>query len=130
MAPVRDAADEMHVDLGGRIPHVWVHMDEGRLSTLDLVSPGLTLFTGPESARREAAPSGGPPVTVRRLDAISARALGIRGAGELLVRPDGAPSSVRCAPSGPTRQALSSSVRIDWTGPARWRAASAMLRQP
>ena len=65
------------------------------MSTLDLVSPGLTLFTGPESAAREAEPAGGPPVTVRRLDVISARALGIRGDGSLLVRPDGAPAQLR-----------------------------------
>ena len=49
---VRDAADELHVDLGGRIPHVWVQTDEGRVSTLDLLSPGLTLFTGPEICRK------------------------------------------------------------------------------
>ena len=88
----RDAADELHVDLGGRIPHVWVHADEGRVSTLDLLGPGLTLFTGPDRRRAEARPAGGPPVTVRRLDAISARAIGIRGDGALLVRPDGAPA--------------------------------------
>jgi hypothetical protein len=74
---------------------VWVQTDEGRVSTLDLVSPGMTLFTGPEPAAREAEPAGGPPVTVRRLDAISARALGIRGAASLLVRPDGAPAQLR-----------------------------------
>ena len=61
----RDAADELHVDLGGRIPHVWVHADEGRVSTLDLLGPGLTLFTGPDSRAWEAQPAGGPPVTVR-----------------------------------------------------------------
>jgi 2-polyprenyl-6-methoxyphenol hydroxylase-like FAD-dependent oxidoreductase len=88
----REAADELHVDLGGRIPHVWVHSDEGRVSTLDLLSPGLTLFTGPDPAVRETQPVGGPPVTVRRLDAISARSIGIRGNGALLVRPDGTPA--------------------------------------
>lgn len=35
-------------DLGGRIAHIWVPSDEGRASTLDLVGPGLTLFTGPQ----------------------------------------------------------------------------------
>jgi 2-polyprenyl-6-methoxyphenol hydroxylase-like FAD-dependent oxidoreductase len=88
----RDAADELHVDLGGRIPHVWVRSDGGRASTLDLLSTGLTLFTGPDSPCKTARPAGGPPVTVRRLDAISARAIGIRGPGGLMVRPDGTPA--------------------------------------
>jgi putative polyketide hydroxylase len=85
---VRQAADELHVDLGGRIPHVWVDVEGRRVSTLDLLGPGLTLFTGPDSATPGR--NGGPPITVRRLDAISARAMGIRGRGGLLVRPDGA----------------------------------------
>ena len=88
----RDAGDELHVDLGGRIPHVWVKSDEGRTSTLDLLSPGFTLFTGPDGAPPEAQRPGGPPATVRRLDSISARAMGIRGQGALLVRPDGTPA--------------------------------------
>jgi putative polyketide hydroxylase len=90
----REAADEVHVDLGGRIPHAWVPGDEGRVSTLDLLTPGLTLFTGPDSTLSEAPPAGGPPVTIRRLDAISARAIGIRGHSALLVRPDGTPAQL------------------------------------
>jgi putative polyketide hydroxylase len=90
----RETADELHVDLGGRIPHVWVHSDQGRVSTLDLLTPGLTLFTGPDSSPWEAHPHGGPPVTVRRLDAITARSIGIRGRGALLVRPDGTPAQL------------------------------------
>jgi 2-polyprenyl-6-methoxyphenol hydroxylase-like FAD-dependent oxidoreductase len=89
----RDAADELHVDLGGRIPHVWVRAGSGRVSTLDLLSRGLTLFTGLDHAEHEEArPAGGPPVTVRRLDAVSARSIGIRGRDALLVRPDGTPA--------------------------------------
>jgi putative polyketide hydroxylase len=90
----REAADELHVDLGGRIPHVWVPSATGRVSTLDLLGPGLTLFTGPDSAPWEAHPNGGPPVTVRRLDAISARSIGVHGRGGLLVRPDGTPAQL------------------------------------
>ena len=90
----RETADELHVDLGGRIAHVWVPSAGTRVSTLDLLGPGLTLFTGPDSAASQAPVNGGPPVTVRALDAISARSIGIRGRGALLVRPDGAPAGL------------------------------------
>jgi putative polyketide hydroxylase len=90
----REAADELHVDLGGRIPHVWVHSDEGRVSTLDLLGPGLTLFTGPDSAPWAPRAIGGPPVTVRQLDAVGARSIGIRDRSALLVRPDGTPAQL------------------------------------
>jgi putative polyketide hydroxylase len=90
----RAAADELHVDLGGRIPHVWVRSEEGRTSTLDLLSTGLTLFTGPDALPRTPGALHGPPVAVRPLDAMSARAIGIRGAGALLVRPDGTPAGL------------------------------------
>jgi putative polyketide hydroxylase len=91
----RDAADELHVDLGGRIPHVWVPTDEGRVSTLDLLGPGLTVFTGPDAPRHDADEPGGPPITIRRLDAIAARSIGIHGSGALIVRPDGTPAQLR-----------------------------------
>jgi putative polyketide hydroxylase len=84
----REAADELHVDLGGRIPHVWVHADGARVSTLDLVGPGLTRFTGPHPDPAGAPRAGGAPVTTRPLDAIGARALGIRDGRALVVRPD------------------------------------------
>ena len=87
---VRDAAEELHVDLGPRIPHVWIGAGEDRRSTLDLLGPGLTLFT--ESNRGDGdRPIARTPVTVRRLPAIAARALGIGRRGSLLVRPDGVP---------------------------------------
>jgi putative polyketide hydroxylase len=105
---VRDAVDELHVDLGPRIAHLWIPWGDGRRSTLDLLGAGLTQFTGPDGAgtagpdrRGEARPDRGPeaaytggrtPVTVRRLPAITARALGIGGQASLLVRPDGVPA--------------------------------------
>ena len=85
----RDPAEEVHVDLGGRLHHVWV---AGGVSTLDLLGEGLTAFTGPWEAEP---PRADAPVTMRRLDAIAARALGVPHGGLLVVRPDGMTGTVR-----------------------------------
>jgi putative polyketide hydroxylase len=91
----RDTIEEIHVDLGGRIAHLWVETEDGRMSTLDLVGDGLTLFTGTDTeppAGASASADGSAPVTVRRLPAVATRALGIAPGGSLLVRPSGVPA--------------------------------------
>ena len=92
---VREAADELHADLGGRLPHVWLPGAGRRVSTLDLLGPGLTLFTGPGDlawVEAAAAGAGALPLDVRELSTLTARAMGIRGGGALLARPDGTPA--------------------------------------
>ena len=88
----RDPIDEIHVDLGGRIPHLWVDGAEGRTSTLDLVGDGLTLFIAADSGPPASAPTGSAPVEVRPLPAVTARALGIAPGDSLLVGPDAVPA--------------------------------------
>jgi putative polyketide hydroxylase len=89
----RPAINETQVDLGGRIAHHWLATDTGRVSTLDLIGSGLTLFTGADRGAWSRAAASQPdtmPMAVRPLEPVAARALGIVGSGALLVRPDGA----------------------------------------
>jgi putative polyketide hydroxylase len=91
----RDTIDEIHIDLGGRIAHLWLPAGDERISTLDLVGDGLTLFTGPDTEpppQASASADGSAPVTVRGLPAVTARALGIAPGGSLRVRPSGVPA--------------------------------------
>jgi putative polyketide hydroxylase len=89
---VLDAPAGLSTDVGGRIAHVWIPRRDGLVSTLDLLGRGLTLFVGPDwSGSFSTFPAASPPVDVERLDAITARALGLTTAGWLLARPDGQP---------------------------------------
>ena len=87
---ILSTAVALTADVGGRIPHVWVPRDRRRVSTLDLLGEGLTLFIGPAADdRAPVGRDGAPPVTVERLDAIGARGLGLATRGSLLATPDG-----------------------------------------
>jgi putative polyketide hydroxylase len=77
---LRPPETEVRADLGGRIPHVAT--EHG--STLDLLVPGLTLFT---RGRPPALARSRIPVTVRHVDALTARAL----TAPVLTRSDGVP---------------------------------------
>jgi len=89
----RPTDQELPVDLGGRIPHAWLPAGAGGISTLDLLGPGLTLFTTGvlPSWQRAADTTAGPPILVRSLQPLTARGMGIPSGGALLARPDGSP---------------------------------------
>ena len=95
---VRPVTEELRADLGGRIAHLWLPGESRRVSTLDLLGEGLTLFTGPRGPEPQdiglRTAGDRAPMTVRRLDELSARALGIAPGGALVVRPDGVPVSI------------------------------------
>jgi hypothetical protein len=97
---IRAAEQEVRVDLGGRIAHVWA----GERSTLDLLRPGLTPFAGREEPAWESAAASlaaRVPVGVRLLDPIAARAVGAPGGSAMLARSDGTPVGVLPAGADP-----------------------------
>lgn len=101
----RGADAEVPVDLAGRIPHRWVDGPAGRHSTLDLVGPGLTRLVSMDDRPAGRRRGGGPPVSVRRLDPVTAALIGADRPGGLLVRPDGVPLDDRVHRSLAARRA-------------------------
>jgi 2-polyprenyl-6-methoxyphenol hydroxylase-like FAD-dependent oxidoreductase len=88
----RDAADGLAADLGDRIAHAWTGQDEARISTLDLLGPGLTLLTDEYGGRwRHELPSMAATIASQVVDAAAASTLGIHGGGAILLRPDAKP---------------------------------------
>jgi putative polyketide hydroxylase len=84
------SADTLPWDLNGRLAHHWIPAAD-RISTIDLVGDGLTLFVGPAGDRwtdAKAMDTEPVPLTVRVLDHETAAALGLRPGGAMLVRPD------------------------------------------
>ncbi|MFE3755735.1 FAD-dependent monooxygenase [Nocardia tengchongensis] len=79
---------------GSRLPHRWVHHDERRMSTLDLVGRELTVLTGDDGwaqAARDAAHALSIPLTVHRIALVDTDwtgSVGIHADGAVLVRPD------------------------------------------
>lgn len=84
---------------GTRVPHAWLRRDGRRVSTLDLLGPEFTLFTGDDDAAwRDAASHAstmtGARITLQRIDTESdtdgswRTTTGLAPDGALLVRPD------------------------------------------
>ncbi len=73
--PSRDNGEAFAADLAGRLPHVWLRRGGNRVSTLDLLGPGLTLLTGPRGAVR---PGSAEPVAAHRGQRRPPRGSGLR----------------------------------------------------
>ena len=111
----RSVTEALRADLGGRIAHLWVGGESGRVSTLDMLGGGLTLFTSPRGVEWQAAATSiraKVPLSVRQLDELSAWELGIARPGALLVRPDGVPAALWTDASGAARELATAVVAI------------------
>jgi len=96
----RTARTELPFDLTGRIAHHWLPGHGDQVSSLDLLTEGLTrLAAGPADGLRTAYGRAGrssaahrtAPIVDQTLDRRTAALLGADGPSGLLVRPDGVP---------------------------------------
>jgi putative polyketide hydroxylase len=86
----RDARDALPWDLNGRVTHRWLTTDAGVASTLDLITDGLTLFTGASEPRWITTDlNARAPVQTRVFNEADARALDIPFNGARVFGPDG-----------------------------------------
>jgi putative polyketide hydroxylase len=95
--------EELRAQPGTRVPHAWLQRGDRRMSTLDLVGPGFTLFTGPSGAPWARAAdavsdllkvpisvhSVGLDGEIRDIDGSWPELTGLLPDEALLVRPDG-----------------------------------------
>ncbi|MUL83769.1 NAD(P)-binding protein [Mycobacterium sp. CBMA247] len=85
--------EELRGQPGTRMPHIWQQRGEGRVSTLDLIGAGFTLFTAGDVAAWTAAASAvaatfGVGLGVQPLDEDGVAQTDLGSGGALLVRPD------------------------------------------
>jgi putative polyketide hydroxylase len=118
-------AEELRGEIGTRVPHAWVQGDAARVSTLDLLGPGFTLFTGSAGAPWTKAADAvskslgvsvdvrsiGTDVDFQDVDGRWAELTGLSPDAALLVRPDDfvgwRADSLPESPENALRQALS-----------------------
>jgi putative polyketide hydroxylase len=95
--------EELRAQPGTRVPHVWVQRAGRRVSTLDLVGPGFTLFTGSSGAAWATAADAvsatlhvpihvhsiGTDTEIGDIEGRWAELTGLLSDEALLVRPDG-----------------------------------------
>ena len=89
--------EELRAQPGTRVPHAWIQHGGRRISTLDLVGPGFTLFTGSSGAPWACAADAvsamlNVPIGVHSVDPDDggwAELTGLSPDEALLVRPDG-----------------------------------------
>jgi hypothetical protein len=124
----RQTTDEaLPWDLDRRIAHHWLDTAGGRVSTIDLIGDGATLFTAYPGAHW-VAPIGqtgfAAPVHIAAIPPHTAAALGLEPAGAVLVRPDGHEVARWAAPNTTARPGVA------WLEPLPPDPARSMLTGP